>query len=204
MSGLPKIAPMELIRVSVPFDDPEFIYEVKFDGFRALAYVQGGQCELVSRKGHVYRRFVELRREVAADLTVTDCLLDGELVCLDDQGRSRFHDLMFNRGDPYFYAFDLVWLDGADLRDLPLLERKTMLKQITPAQPSRLLYLDHVEGQGVELFEMACRLDLEGIVAKPKESPYRRLDDRPLWIKVKNPDYSQAQGRRELFDSRRG
>ncbi len=62
MSGLPKIAPMELIRVSVPFDDPEFIYEVKFDGFRALAYVQGGQCELVSRKGHVYRRFAELRR----------------------------------------------------------------------------------------------------------------------------------------------
>ncbi len=124
MSGLPKIAPMELIRVSVPFDDPEFIYEVKFDGFRALAYVQGGQCELVSRKGHVYQRFVELRREIVADLTVENCLLDGELVCLDDQGRSRFHDLMFNRAKPYFYAFDVLYVDGVDLRALPLVERK--------------------------------------------------------------------------------
>ena len=63
MSGLPKFAPMELIRVSAAFDDPEFIYEVKFDGFRALAYVEGGQCELVSRKGHTYKRFQELRTD---------------------------------------------------------------------------------------------------------------------------------------------
>ncbi len=56
----------------------------------------------------------------------------------------------------------------------------------------------------MELFEQCCELDLEGVVAKPKQGPYRRLDGKPLWIKVKNPNYSQAQGRRELFDSRRG
>ncbi len=69
--------------------------------------------------------------------------------------------------------------------------------------PSRLLYLDHVEDQGVEFFEMACKLDLEGLVAKPKLSPYRELNGKPLWIKVKNRGYSQAEGRRELFNQRR-
>ena len=124
-------------------------------------------------------------------------------VCLDDQGRSEFYDLMFHRGEPYFYAFDLLWGGGVDLRDLTLLERKARLKEVVPAPPSRLLYLDHVEDQGVELFEMVCKLDLEGIVAKPKQSPYRELDGKPLWIKVKNPSYSQAEGRGELFNQRR-
>ncbi len=60
MSGLPKLSPMDLIQIPAPFDDPDFLYEVKFDGFRALAYVDAGHCELVSRKGHVYRRFGDL------------------------------------------------------------------------------------------------------------------------------------------------
>ena len=110
---------------------------------------------------------------------------------------------MFHRGEPHFYAFDLLWLDGSDLRDLPLVERKAALRKLIPRKSSSVLYLDHISGKGVELFEMARNLDLEGVVAKPKVSPYRRLDGKPLWIKVKNPDYSQAQGRRELFDSRR-
>ncbi len=67
-----------------------------------------------------------------------------------------------------------------------------------------MLYLDHIDGNGIELFEMACKLDLEGVVAKPKLSPYRRLDGKPLWVKVKNLDYSQAEGRGELFERRRG
>jgi ATP-dependent DNA ligase len=69
-------------------------------------------------------------------------------------------------------------------------------------QPSPVLYLDHIEDQGVELFRLCCEQDLEGIVAKPKQSPYRS-DGAPLWIKIKNPAYSQAEGRHELFDSRR-
>ena len=75
--------------------------------------------------------------------------------------------------------------------------------QAHPRTPSSVLYLDHINGNGVELFEQCCELDLEGIVAKPKQSPYRRLDGKPLWIKVKNPDYSQAEGRSELFNQRR-
>ncbi len=102
---------------------------------------------------------------------------------------------MFNRGEPSLYAFDLLWLDGEDLRDLPLLERRWRLRTIVPAASSRLLYLDHIEELGVGLFELACERDLEGIVAKPKESPYREVGGKTLWMKVKNPDYTQAEGR---------
>ena len=78
-----------------------------------------------------------------------------------------------------------------------------MLKQVIPAPPSRLLYLDHAERQGVELLEVVCKHDLEGVVAKPKDSPYGEVNGKPLWIKVKNRDYTQATGRGVLFNSRR-
>ncbi len=137
MSILPKLSPMDLLQVSAPFDDPDFLYEAKFDGFRALAYVQDGTCELVSRKDHVYRRFAELCRSIAADLKATSTILDGEIVCLDDQCRSRFYDLMFHRGEAYFYAFDVLHVDGVDLRDLPLVDRKAKLRKLIPGKASR-------------------------------------------------------------------
>ncbi len=84
------------------------------------------------------------------------------------------------------------------------MERKAKLRKLIPRNPSSVLYLDHINGKGVELFEQCCKLDLEGVVAKPKQSPYRRLDGKPMWVKVENPDYSQALGRRELFHRRRG
>ncbi len=120
---------------------------------------------------------------------------------LGQDGRTLFNSLMFARGTPYFYAFDLLYLDGVDLRELPLVERKKRLKKVVPDPPSRLLYLDHVEGQGEELFRLVCEQDLEGIVAKPKESPYPTGRGKS-WIKVKNPVYTQAAGRRELFEPR--
>ena len=83
------------------------------------------------------------------------------------------------------------------------MDRKAKLRKLIPGKASRVLYLDHINGKGVELFEQCCRLDLEGVVAKPKQSPYRRLDGKPLWVKVKNRNYSQAKGRRELFDRQR-
>ena len=93
------------------------------------------------------------------------------------------------------------WLNGEDPREVPLLERKSLLREVIPEPSSRLLYLDHIEEQGVELFEQCCARDLEGIVAKPSESAYRTEGRQAIWIKVKNPDYTQAEGRRELFES---
>ena len=84
------------------------------------------------------------------------------------------------------------------------MERKAKLRKLIPRKASSVLYLDHINGKGVELFEMACKLDLEGVVAKGKLSPYRELGGKAVWVRVKNADYSQAEGRGEIFEMRRG
>jgi bifunctional non-homologous end joining protein LigD len=84
-----------------------------------------------------------------------------------------------------------------------IVERKQILQGVVAESPERLLYVDHIEEQGEQLYEMICRRDMEGIVAKPKESPYRELYGKTPWVKIKNPDYSQAEGRGELFNARR-
>jgi bifunctional non-homologous end joining protein LigD len=97
-----------------------------------------------------------------------------------------------------FYAFDLLSLDGEDLRSRPLIARKRLLRSIVPKQPSVMLYAEHIEGYGVEFFRLACERDLEGILAKAKDAAYGEK-----WFKIRNPRYSQYEGRRELFESRR-
>jgi bifunctional non-homologous end joining protein LigD len=129
-------------------------------------------------------------------------VLDGELVVLDADGRSLFYDLLRRRHPPVFVAFDLLFLDGEDLRELPLLERKRRLSALVPEQSSSLLYAQHVIGAGRALFDQVRALDLEGIVAKLAAAPYRRTVP-PHWIKIKNPAYSQAEGRHEFFETRR-
>ncbi len=110
---------------------------------------------------------------------------------------------MFNRGVPIFAAFDILWLDGDDLRDLPLWERKSILEGCLRKPSERVLYVDHIEREGRQLYEEVCALDMEGIVCKPSISPYRLVGGQTTWIKVKNPEYSQAEGRRDLFNKRR-
>jgi ATP-dependent DNA ligase len=119
----------------------------------------------------------------------------------DEFGRSVFKDLFTRRGDCYYFAFDLLSLNGDDLRGLPLVERKARLKRLLRTKTSRILYVGHIDTQGRALFEKACKLDLEGIVAKRKHSTYRATEKPSThWIKVKNPQYSQVQGREELFE----
>src|SRR5204863_1953428 len=115
---------------------------------------------------------------------VENAILDGEIVCLNNDGRSCFNDLMFHRGDVYFYAFDLLWHDGDDVRELPLIERKGRLKDLIPRKPSRLLYVDHIDEHGREFFEQVCALDLEGMVAKRRQSQYLPDSRRSVWYKI--------------------
>jgi ATP dependent DNA ligase domain len=109
--------------------------------------------------------------------------------------------LLFRRHQSVFIAFDLLFLNGKDLRMLPLLERKATLKKLLRRRRSRILYLDLVESAGRLLFEQIVAMDLEGIVCKRKDSPYK-VTDKPSrhWIKVKNSRYSQLEGREELFE----
>jgi bifunctional non-homologous end joining protein LigD len=107
---------MALSRMTQPFNHPEWLYEIKHDGFRALAYVSNGHCKLISRKGHLYKRFTELAQDIAFALGDATAVLDGEIVCLDRHGKSQFYSLMFRRGPARFYAFDILEFNGEDLR----------------------------------------------------------------------------------------
>src|SRR5438105_4250821 len=120
LPSLPRnLRPTLLSRRPRPFDSDDFIFEIKFDGFRSLAFIEHGVCTLVSRNRNPLR-FPNLANAIADNLTVAgsrtveNAVIDGEIVCLDNQGRSVFDDLLFRRAEPFFYAFDLLWLNGED------------------------------------------------------------------------------------------
>jgi bifunctional non-homologous end joining protein LigD len=196
--------PMPLLRAPAPFDHPDWLFELKHDGFRALAIIEGHRCRLVSRQRHDFRQWPQLAEELAHAVRVDHAVLDGEIVCLRRNGLSDFYALMFRRDSPFFYAFDALSIDGDDLRELPLLERKRRLARAMP-QPdlqARVRYMDHVVGRGRDLFRLVCQKDAEGIVAKWMRGRYRADGATTSWLKVKNPRYSQAVGRHDFFEGR--
>jgi len=200
--ALPLIRPQPLVRIPEPFNDPEWIFELKLDGFRALAYIEQGQCRLVSRNGQSYRSFDPLKVALVRALKVKNAILDGEIVCLDGEGKSLFNPLLFRRGSPIFAAFDVLRVDGNDLRELPLIERKERLRQIVPVESPCVLHVDHLPEKGRELFALACERDLEGVVGKWARGRYQSDGRSTSWVKIKNPSYSQAEGRAELFEGK--
>jgi bifunctional non-homologous end joining protein LigD len=192
------LRPMPLNRRPDPFSHPDWLYEIKHNGFRALAFIQNGSSRLVSRNANTFSSFTSLSASIARELNATAAVLDGEVVCLDAEGKSQFNELLFHRREPHFYAFDLLWCEGRDLRFDGLHERKRQLKAII-RRTERLLYCDHIEQHGEKLFEFACKNDLEGMVAKPRNSPYQFTQTQTYWLKVKNREYSQQFGRDDLF-----
>ncbi len=191
---------MPLGRKADPFDHPEWVYELKYDGFRALAVVEYGRCTLFSRNGHPFASFSELASRIGYALMPRSVVLDGEIVCLDQDGRCQFNDLLFRRGDPCFVAFDILQIKGTDLRRERLIDRKHELKRVSSGL-SPIVYAEHIERSGIALFKKACELDLEGIVAKDGRAPYD--PHRSTWFKIRNRSYSQLAGREELFERER-
>jgi len=191
---------MRLVRRLRPFDHPDWIFELKLDGFRALAHFENGVGELVSRNENTLASFRNLAAEIAGHFKGETGILDGEIVSLDANGYPQFADLMFRRGELFFVAFDVLWIDGEDLRNLPLIERKARLKAVLPTRQSksRLRYHSHVERHGKALYQLTCERNLEGIVCKHRNGLYDTR--KPQWVKIKNPNYTQAEGRVELFE----
>ena len=113
-----------------------------------------------------YRSFAPLRAAILSEVKARDTILDGEIVCLDAEGRSLFNPLLFRRRRPVFAVFDLLWVNGEDLRGLPLIERKARLRALVPRESPDLLHVDAVPEKGQELFQAACERDLEGVVGK--------------------------------------
>ena|ERR1700760_1219046 len=123
--SLPRIQPIAPIRRPVPFDDPEWLFDLKYDGFRGVCYLEQGRCHLISRNGNPMTRFANLSEQIAASLThVSNAILDGEIIAANKTGRPRFYDLLRDTRAAAYVAFDLIWLNGVDLRPLSLTERR--------------------------------------------------------------------------------
>ena len=181
------IKPMLATLVEKPFDHQDWIFEVKWDGYRAIAEVRGDEVSLYSRNlislNDKFLPIAESLRKFRSD-----CILDGEIVVVDDQGRHDFQKLQNYRksgsGHLLYYAFDLLYLEGHDLMDLPLLRRKELLKRIITSGP-KIKFSDHVTKEGVLFFNVVREKGLEGIVAKHSLSPYRPGRRSRQWQKIK-------------------
>src|SRR5512140_1335436 len=179
--------PMLASLVKAPFNDPHWLFEIKWDGYRAVAEVRDHDVRLVSRAG---TSFNERYAPVVDSLKKLrdDVLLDGEIVAIDREGRSHFQLLQnyqrTGKGDLQYMVFDILSLNGKDLRGLPLIERKNILKKTLPVLP-HARYSDHVVGDGTSFLNAARKQQLEGIMAKDMRSPYREGDRSHEWLKIK-------------------
>jgi bifunctional non-homologous end joining protein LigD len=193
LAGYPKVAtpwrvqPMLCTLIDKPFSDADWLFEIKWDGYRAIASKKGQARELYSRAGNDFSEHYPPVFEALAGLP-HDVILDGEIVVIDKEGRPHFELLQGWRHDQIgalaYYVFDILWYDGRNVRDMPLVERKQLLKSAVP-QGSVIRYSDHVVGDGLGLFTQMQSRHLEGIVAKQANSLYaehRRGND---WLKIK-------------------
>jgi bifunctional non-homologous end joining protein LigD len=168
---------------------PRWVHELKLDGYRAQATFHHDQATIYSRRGNDWTARFGPIAEALQHLPANDLIIDGEVVVPDDQGRPNFGwlqaDLAEGRTDRMlYYAFDLLWLDGFDIRAAPLFERKRVLAEILRKPPHPIVYSEHFEIEGATLYDHASRLGMEGILSKVADAPYRSGRGES-WIKVK-------------------
>lgn len=215
------IQPMLASIAEDPFDNPNWLFEIKWDGYRVLSFIDNGKVRMVSRnQNNLGPRYPELR-ELPKLVNAKSAILDGEVVVLDEQGRPSFSLMQQRTGirahgrqaasrpdlPIIYYVFDLLYLDGYDLRRVGLDDRKRALKQILPAG-ELVRFSDHHAGQGVALFQVAKQKGLEGIVAKKCDSCYEERRSRE-WLKIKITQtadcviggYTSPEGARQYFGS---
>jgi len=215
------IHPMLATSIDEPFDGAEWLFEIKWDGYRAVAFIENGRVRLVSRnQNELTARYPELK-DLPQSVKAKTAILDGEVVALDAEGRASFSLMQQRTGfrpggrraatnadvPVLYYAFDLLYLDGYDWRRVPLEDRKKKLASILLAGDS-LRYSDHYEQQGKALFEIARQKGLEGILAKKRDSIYQeRRSSEWLKIKIRHRlecvigGYTEPEGARANFGS---
>jgi bifunctional non-homologous end joining protein LigD len=214
------VHPMLATPVEKPFDNPEWLFEIKWDGYRAVSFFQDSKVRLVSRnQNNLTGEFPELH-ELSKSIKADNAVLDGEIVVLDDQGRASFSLMQQHTGirkggrrtgarrelQVVYYIFDLIYLDGYDLRRVSLEQRKQALAQIVVAD-DLVRYSDHFP-QGLALFEVAKQKGLEGILAKKRASHYEERRSHE-WLKIKVTrtidcvigGYTDPEGSRQYFGS---
>ncbi|MFW0718420.1 DNA ligase D [Pedobacter sp. N23S346] len=182
------IKPMLATLVDEPFDDDAWQYEVKWDGYRALAFVNKGNVDLLSRNNKSFNDKFYPIYDLLSEWKI-NAVLDGEILVLNDKGISQFGALQNWRseadGELIFYVFDLLWHDGKNLMDLPLYQRQAILNDVLPSDDDRVRLGKVFKASGIDFFAAAEKMGLEGIIAKKTNSTYipdRRSKD---WLKIK-------------------
>ena len=216
-----RIHPMLAESIDKPFDGDDWLFEIKWDGYRAIAFIENGKARLVSRnQNDLTPRYPELK-DMASAIKAKNAILDGEVVALDEDGRASFSLMQqrtgfrpggrrgaANAGVPVlYYAFDLLYLDGYDWRRVPLEERKKKLETLLIAGDA-VRFSDHYEAHGKALFQIAEQKTLEGILAKKRASFYEERRSRE-WLKIKITHrmecvvggYTEPEGARAHFGS---
>ncbi len=206
------MAPMLATLVADPVDDENWVYEMKWDGFRVLAYINGTTVDLRSRNNKSFNeKFYPLHK--ALQQWNIHAVVDGELIVVNEQGVPDFGGLQLWRseedGQLVLYAFDILWLDGFSLMHLSLEERRMVLQSVMPASITSVRISQAIEGSGKEAFRHAEQLQLEGIMAKKKGSVYLPGSRSKEWLKIKTEKrqeliiggYTQNEGSNKLFSS---
>jgi bifunctional non-homologous end joining protein LigD len=211
LSG-PRILPAGFIQPCLPSkaqrppSGEAWLHEIKHDGFRVIARKDGDRVRLYSRPGNDLTGRYPLIVEELARLRSRSCIIDGEAVACDHNGVSSFDHIRYRRHDAsvFLYAFDLIELNGDDLRRDPLQVRKATLASILTRAGAGIRFNEHIEGDGPTIFGHACKLGLEGIVSKRKDSAYRS-GRSPDWLKMKNPACTAVkQEAEEDWEKQRG
>jgi bifunctional non-homologous end joining protein LigD len=189
---VPPIAPIIPIPTLEPITEPGWVAELKLDGFCGLADTINAR---MSKNLNPLKRFHHLLNALPLD-----CVFDGEICVVDQDGKPDFNALLFGRNFPVYVVFDLLFYEREDIRSLSLRERRGMLDQV--AKRYGIQKSEMFIGCGRKLYETICRLDLEGIIAKKLDHPYD--PGTAKWWKVPNAEYTQKEGREKLFERRAG
>jgi bifunctional non-homologous end joining protein LigD len=176
-------------RAACPPDGDGWLHEIKHDGFRVIARKVGKRVKLYSRSGNDLTYRFPLIVDALARLRSHSCIIDGEAVSCGEDGISDFNRIRYRRHDEevFLYSFDLIELNGDDLRREPLIVRKATLASVLAHPGNGVRFNEHIEHDGPTVFAHACKLGLEGIVSKRKNSRYSS-GRSPHWIKSKNPN----------------
>ena len=181
------VKPMKATLVDEPFDDPDWLYEVKWDGYRAVGFINKGDVKLVSRNNLPFDKYYPIIKALK-DWKI-NAVIDGEILVLDDRGISDFGALQNWRseadGQLVYYVFDLLWYEGKNLMGLPLRDRLAILKDMLPTDNDNIRQSKVFEANGIEFFKAAERIGLEGIIAKKASSVYTSDLRSREWLKIK-------------------